>query len=160
MRIKGIQLEDFVNYKLPSLFLASAYCDFKCCREQHLDTGICQNAPLAQAPTQDVPDTVLYEKFSANPITTAVVIGGMEPFLQIDEVESLLSLFREKGDHSPFILYTGYYPEEVSEHLARLRKYGNVIVKFGRYIPGRPERHDGVLGVTLSSDNQFGKIIA
>ena len=110
MRIKGIQMEDFVNYKLPSLFLASSTCDFKCCREQHLDTGICQNAPLAQAPTQDVPDTVLYEKFSANPITKAVVIGGMEPFLQIDEVESLLSLFREKGDHSPFILYTGYYP--------------------------------------------------
>ena len=101
MRVKALETERFQDYKLPSLFLASAYCDFKCCREQHLDTGICQNAPLAQAPTQDVPDTVLYEKFSANPITKAVVIGGMEPFLQIDEVESLLSLFREKGDLSP-----------------------------------------------------------
>ena len=110
MRVKGIVAEDFVNYKFPAMFINTSLCDFKCCREQHLDTGICQNAPLAKAPTQDVPDTVLYEKFSANPITKAVVIGGMEPFLQIDEVESLLSLFREKGDHSPFILYTGYYP--------------------------------------------------
>ena len=150
MRVKGIVAEDFVNYKFPAMFINTSLCDFKCCRGQHLDTGICQNAPLAKAPTQDVPDTVLYEKFSANPITKAVVIGGMEPFLQIDEVESLLSLFREKGDH----------PEEILEHLARLRKYGNVIVKFGRYIPGRPERYDGILGVTLSSDNQFGKIIA
>lgn len=98
MRVKGIVAEDFVNYKFPAMFINTSLCDFKCCREQHLDIGICQNAPLAKAPTQDVPDTVLYEKFSANPITKAVVIGGMEPFLQIDEVESLLSLFREKGD--------------------------------------------------------------
>lgn len=160
MRVKALETERFQDYKLPSLFLASAYCDFKCCREQHLDTGVCQNAPLAQAPTQDVPDTVIYEKFASNPITKAVVIGGMEPLLQMDEVESLLSLFREKGDHSPFVIYTGYYPEEVPEHLARLRRYGNVIAKFGRYIPDRPSRYDEVLGVTLSSDNQFGKIIS
>lgn len=160
MRIKGIVAEDFVNYKSPAIFINTSFCDFKCCREQHLDTGVCQNAPLAQAPTQDVPDTVIYEKFASNPITKAVVIGGMEPLLQMDEVESLLSLFREKGDHSPFVIYTGYYPEEVPEHLARLRRYGNVIAKFGRYIPGRPSRYDEVLGVTLSSDNQFGKIIS
>lgn len=55
MRVKGIVAEDFVNYKFPAMFINTSLCDFKCCREQHLDTGICQNAPLAKAPTQDVP---------------------------------------------------------------------------------------------------------
>jgi hypothetical protein len=32
---------------------------------------------------------------------------------------------------------------------------GNLIFKFGRFIPDRPHRFDEVLGVELASDNQF-----
>ena len=90
-----------------------------------------------------------------NPITKAVVIGGMEPMLQLDEVESLIKLFRNNGDDSEFVIYTGYYPEEITEQLESLKPLGTIVIKFGRFIPDRPSRYDDVLGITLSSDNQF-----
>ena len=33
MKLKGINTEDFVNYKKPSMFLITSYCDFKCCKD-------------------------------------------------------------------------------------------------------------------------------
>ena len=30
MKIKGITDEDFVNYKYPSMFIATSICSFKC----------------------------------------------------------------------------------------------------------------------------------
>ena len=145
MRVKGIIEEDFTNFKLPSMFINTCFCDFKCCTESNLGIEVCQNAPLAQADTKEIPDTVIYQHFSTNPITKAVVIGGMEPMLQIDEVESLIRLFRASGDKSPFV---------------RLRKYKFIIVKFGRFIPDRQHRYDNVLGIELSSDNQYAEQIS
>lgn len=160
MRVKGIVEEDFVNYKTPSMFINTCFCDFKCCTEQNLDRGVCQNAPLAQAPIRDIPDDVILHHFSDNPITKAVVVGGMEPMLQIDELVELISLFRKSGQEEPFVIYTGYYPEEISEQLDRLSSYKNLIVKFGRYIPGMNSRYDEVLGVRLASENQFARVIS
>ena len=107
------------------------------------------------APQGVIPDSVIYQHFANNPITKAVVIGGMEPFLQIDEVETLIKLFRSNGDISPIVIYTGYYPNEIQPKLDRLKKYKNIIIKFGRFIPDKANRYDDVLGITLSSDNQF-----
>lgn len=159
MRVKGIIEEDFVNYKVPSMFINTCFCDFKCCTELGLDVGVCQNSPLAQAPSKEIPDEVIYEHFVNNPITKAVVIGGMEPMLQLDEVESLIKLFRDNGNDSEFVIYTGYYPEEITEQLESLKSLGTIVIKFGRFIPDRPSRYDDVLGITLSSDNQFAKKI-
>lgn len=155
MRVKGIIEEDFTNFKLPSMFITTCFCDFKCCTESNLGIEVCQNAPLAQAPSKDIPDSVIYQHFANNPITKAVVIGGMEPFLQIDEVETLIKLFRSNGDISPIVIYTGYYPNEIQPKLDRLKKYKNIIIKFGRFIPDKANRYDDILGITLSSDNQF-----
>lgn len=160
MRVKGIIEEDFTNFKLPAMFINTCFCDFKCCTESNLGIEVCQNAPLAQAPTKDIPNSVIYQHFANNPITKAVVIGGMEPFLQIDEVEDLIKLFRSNGDTSPIVIYTGYYPNEVRSSLERLEKYENIIVKFGRFIPNKPHRYDDVLGITLSSDNQYAEQIS
>ena len=120
---------------------------------------MCQNSPLAQAPSKEIPDEVIYEHFVNNPITKAVVIGGMEPMLQLDEVKSLIKLFRDNGDNSEFVIYTGYYPEEIIEQLESLKSLGTIVIKFGRFIPDRPSRYDDVLGIMLSSDNQFAKKI-
>ena len=38
MIIKGIIDEDFVNYKKPSMFLGTCFCDLKCCREKGHET--------------------------------------------------------------------------------------------------------------------------
>ena len=160
MRIKGIKIEDFVNYKLPSLFIASCYCDWKCCIEQGLNTGVCQNAPLAQSENIDIPDQTIYEHFINNPITKAVVVGGLEPMIQINEVVDLIKLFRNQGEDCLFVIYTGYYPNEIPEPLERLRQYKNIIVKFGRYIPNSQSKYDDVLGVPLASSNQYAEIIS
>ena len=160
MKIKGIQIEDFVNYKLPSLFIASCYCDYKCCTELGLDIGVCQNAPLAQSENIEIPDQTIYEHFVNNSITKAVVVGGLEPMIQINEVVDLISLFRNQGEDCPFVIYTGYYPNEIPEPLERLKQYKNIIVKFGRYIPDSQSKYDEILGVTLASSNQYAEIIS
>lgn len=160
MRVKGVVEEDFVNYKVPSMFISTSFCDFKCCEELGLDRGVCQNAPLAQAPIREIPDKVILRHFADNPITKAVVVGGMEPTLQIGELTALVSLFRRSGQDAPFVIYTGYYPEEIPEQLAELKKFPDIIVKFGRFVPGQQPHYDEVLGVSLASDNQYARKIS
>lgn len=160
MRVKAIIAEDFINYKLPSMFISTCFCDYKCCTELGLDIGMCQNAPLAQAENIDIPDKTIYEHFVNNPITKAVVIGGLEPMIQINEVVDLIKLFRNQGEDCQFVIYTGYYPNEVPEPLERLKQYKNIIVKFGRYIPNNQSKYDEVLGVTLASSNQYAEMIS
>ena len=117
MRVKAIVEEDFINYKLPSMFIPTCFCDYKCCTELGLDIGVCQNAPLAQSENIEIPDQIIYEHFVNNPITKATVIGGLEPMIQINEVIDLINLFRNQGEDCPFVIYTGYYPNEISEEL-------------------------------------------
>ena len=80
--------------------------------------------------------------------------------LQIDEVEELIACVRLCGCLDPIVIYTGYEPNEIPEEIARLKKYENIIVKFGRYIPNRKSRYDEVLGVYLASDNQHAERIS
>ena len=75
---------------------------------------------------------------------------------QPDEVVELVRVLREDfGCHDDVVIYTGYYPDEVSTILDRLREFDNIIVKFGRYIPNMKPRFDDVLGVWLASNNQY-----
>ena len=96
MRVKQVILEDFVNYKKPSLFLGSCFCDWKCCREANIDTSVCQNKSLYDADTIDLEPYQIYALYTSNPITKAVVIGGLEPMIQINEVIELIDFFRKK----------------------------------------------------------------
>lgn len=41
-----------------------------------------------------------------------------------------------------------------------LSEYKNIVVKFGRYIPGQEKHYDEVLGVYLASDNQYAEKIS
>lgn len=160
MRVKGIIEEDFTNFKFPSMFINTCFCDFKCCTESGLGIEVCQNAPLAQASIKDIQDQVIYRHFRKNTITQAVVIGGMEPFTQFDEVLNLIHFFREHGCYADFVIYTGYYPDEIRDKIEDLKPLKNIVIKFGRYIPNRPSRYDDVLGVTLASDNQYAERIS
>ena len=160
MRVKNIATEDFINYKEPSMFISSCFCSWKCCIEQGLDIGVCQNAPLAQAEIVDIPDEAIYELFVNNPITQAVVIGGLEPMIQANEVISLIDYFRKNGQDCPFVIYTGYCPNEIPKEINLLKQYKNIIIKFGRYIPNAKSKYDEVLGVILASDNQYAEQIS
>lgn len=160
MRVKDIVIEDFLNYKEPSLFIVSAVCDWKCCQESGMDAGECQNHSLASTQTNVVKDEMIYSAYMSNDITKAVVIGGLEPMLQFDEVINLIDYFRSNNTDCPFVIYTGYTEDELEIKLKVLSTYSNIIIKFGRYIPNRNSVFDPLLGVELASDNQYAKQIS
>ena len=94
MRIKTVVNERFQDYKKPSLFVATAMCDWKCCSEAGRRQAMCQNSPIAQLPTVDISEEEIFLRYTSDPITQAVVIGGLEPLLQQDEVLELVKYFR------------------------------------------------------------------
>ena len=80
--------------------------------------------------------------------------------MQFNEILSLLKYFRENNCWDDFVIYTGYYKEEIEKEIEQLKKYPNVILKYGRYKPNTPSRFDEVLQITLASDNQYAERIS
>lgn len=156
MRLKGVKLEDFVNYKKPSMFLITCFCDWKCCTEITMDISICQNMPIAKEEIKDISNETLYNFYNRSEISKSIVIGGLEPFLQFQELYEFIKYFRERTNDD-IVIYTGYYKEEIEEFIKTLSSFDNIIIKYGRYIPNRPSRYDEVLGITLASDNQYAE---
>lgn len=160
MLLKTIIDEDFVNYKIPSMFIGTAFCGGKCCTEAGIPLSVCQNDEWRKTSPIFVEDSDICRRYLGNDITKAIVIGGLEPFEQFTELCELLATLRnEYKCNNDVVIYTGYYPEEIESEIEFLKFYGNIIVKFGRYIPDKPRRYDEVLGVTLASDNQFAEKI-
>lgn len=166
MKLVGIIDEDFVNYKKPAMVLEFPYCDFKCMKECGMQ--ICQNLPLASLPIIDAPIESLINRFVSNPITEAIVMQGLEPLSDesVPDVIEFISDFRYKvRDKVDIVIYTGYKESEVSQEIERLHKInshyyrGNIIIKFGRFIPNQQYHYDEVLGISLASNNQYAKII-
>ncbi len=152
MMIKNLIDEDFVNYKKPSMFIATSKCDFKCDRE--CGECVCQNSALTTAPSIEMDDDEIITRYIQNPITESIVIGGLEPFDTFNEIYSFIMDFRDKIKDD-IIIYTGYYPEEIPSYLEKLSYFKNIIIKFGRFIPNHPHKFDELLGVELASDNQY-----
>ena len=160
MLLKTIIDEDFVNYKVPSMFIGTAFCGGKCCVEAGIPLSVCHNDKWRKADPIFVEDSDICRRYLDNDITKAIVIGGLEPFEQFTELcEMLAALRNEYKCNDDVVIYTGYYPKEIESEIEFLKFYGNIIVKFGRYIPGKPHRYDELLGVTLASDNQFAERI-
>lgn len=157
IKLKGIIAEDFCNYKLPSMFLITSICDWKCCKELNFDVSICQNSDLVSTETKEFNIKNIINYYLSNDITKSIVIGGLEPFKQFDEIYSLIKCLREYNCFDDVVIYTGYYPDEIEEQLDQLKHFNNIVIKFGRYIPNKKTRYDEVLGITLASDNQFGE---
>lgn len=159
IRLKGIVAEDFVNYKKPSLFLISSICNWKCCKEANIPITICQNNPLIDKPTKEFNIESIYTLYMNNDITKAIVIGGLEPFMQFDEFISLIDYFRKYTDDD-IVIYTGYYEEEIKDKIELLKQFPNIIIKYGRYVPNNSPHYDEILGVNLISDNQYAEKIS
>ena len=154
MRVKDIIDLDFVNYKKPSMFIGFPTCTFKCDKE--CGQAVCQNSSLAAAPTIEISNEEIIKRYINNPITEAIVCGGLEPFDDFSEIYSFIMDFRDYSEDD-IVIYTGYYPKEISSYLKKLAVFKNIIIKFGRFIPNKPHKFDDILGVELASDNQFAK---
>lgn len=154
MKILNIKTEDFINYKKPSMFIGMGSCDFKCCKESGIPPESCHNYILDDYIELD-PKTIV-GNYLSNSISEAIVIGGLEPFNDFDNLLELVKEFRQNTDDD-IVIYSGYYPDEISEYIYKLNNFKNIIVKFGRFIPNKSSYLNKLLGVELVSDNQFAK---
>ena len=154
MKLKGIIFEDFVNYKKPCMTLEFPRCSFKC--DMEAGVSVCQNSALASAPEHDINAYLLCQEYLKNDITEAMCLQGLEPLDSFVDVAVLVDTLRyECGCKDDIVIYTGYTEEESKFLVNMLKEYSNIIIKFGRFIPNRPHVYDEVLGVELSSDNQY-----
>ena len=159
MWVKTVQDEDFVNYKKPSIFISTTKCSFKCDKECGMK--VCQNSELVNFKDVFIEDKKLIERYLSNPITTSIVIGGLEPFDTFEDVFKFISLLRKtyKVDDD-IVIYTGYDKKEIETKLFRLTgTFHNIVIKFGRFKPNNEKHYDEVLGVKLISDNQYAERI-
>lgn len=159
MKLKYLIDEDFINYKKASMFIGTISCGGKCCIEAKIPFSVCQNDKLRKAPVINMDNNILIDRYCKNNITSAIVFGGLEPFEQFDDLKIFIADFRNISNDD-IIIYTGYYPDEINDYINELKSFKNIIIKYGRYIPNKPSRYDDVLGITLSSDNQFAEKIS
>lgn len=157
MLIKGIQDEDFVNYKKPSMFISFPNCTWKCDRECGMQ--VCQNSTLATAKNIDINIESMVKRYIDNNITSAIVMSGLEPLDSFADLIELIAQFRQVTNDD-IVIYTGYYKEEIQNYIEILKVIPNIIMKFGRFIPSHEKHYDEVLGVWLASDNQYGEKIS
>lgn len=160
MLVKTIVDEDFVNYYKPSMFIGTCYCNWKCCVENNLPLTTCQNNPLSLQPNIEISIEKIYQRYIKNPITNSIIIGGLEPFFQFKDVFYLVKYFRNSKCNDTIIIYTGYYPNEIELQVNKLKQFNNLIIKYGRFIPNSKPTHDEILGIELSSDNQYAERIS
>lgn len=157
MIIKGVQDEDFVNYKKPSMFISFPSCTWKCDRE--CGKKVCQNGTLATTPNIEIGVKTIVDRYINNPITKAIVCGGLEPFDTWNDLQKFIIELRQKSQDD-IVIYTGYKKEEISYAVDWLNLFPNIIVKFGRFVPGQQKHYDEVLGIYLASDNQYAERIS
>ncbi len=157
MIIKEIRDEDFTNYKKPCMFIGFPSCSWKC--EKECGMRVCQNSALAEAQNISIDIEKLVNRYLSNPITKAIVCGGLEPFDSWNDLKNLVSLLRTQT-MDDIVIYTGYREEEIKNKLRYFRSYRNIVVKFGRFVPNQQKHYDEVLGVELASDNQYARRIS
>lgn len=159
MRIKDLMNENFQDYKRTSMFICTAFCDGKCYKELGLDCSLCQNSKILSQVIVDIPDEKIVQRYINSPITKAIVIGGLEPFEQYEELFNLISKFREKTNDD-IVIYTGFYKNEIEDQIEELKKFPNIIIKYGRYIPNKKPKYDPVLEITLANPEQYAEKIS
>lgn len=158
MKIKGIIDYDTVNYKKPCLTLQFPYCTMKC--DKLNDAPVCQNSALAREPNIEVNGDYIWELYQKNPLTEAFCFQGLEPFDSFMDLAELIYFIRKiKQCNDTIVIYTGYNQGEDTIVENMLRKYNNIIVKWGRYLVNNQPHYDEILGVNLASDNQYAELL-
>ena len=158
IKIRGLIEEDFVNYKKPSMYIAFPYCTFKCDKE--CGYSVCQNSSLVtNSEIIDIDEQKIVNRYIDNPITTSIVISGLEPFDSYKDLFILIKAFREKT-LDDIIIYTGYNKNEIENSIEELKQFKNIFIKFGRFIPNQEKHYDNILQVNLASPNQYGEKIS
>jgi hypothetical protein len=121
---------------------------------------MCQNSSLVREPTHDVDTELLVRRYLNNPITKAVVFGGLEPFDTVEGMSDFIDILRVSyGRNDDIVIYTGYTEEELADNPYHnwIISRPNIVIKYGRFRPDQTPHYDEVLGVNLVSDNQYAR---
>jgi organic radical activating enzyme len=153
MKVKRIMDEDFVNYRVPSMYIGFPHCSFKC------GSNLCQNSSLARSKDIEFTYKEIVDRYKSNDITRAIVCAGLEPFDNFEWLINLVFEFRKETEDD-IVIFTGYYKNEIQEEINELIKYKNIIIKYGRFIPNQEKHYDEILGIYLVSDNQYAEKIS
>ena len=95
----------------------------------------------------------IIERYMKNSLVESLVLSGLEPFDNFEDMKILIRDFRTFLDDD-IVIFTGYDDIEIDDKIEELEIYNDIYVKFGRYIPNRNEIFDELLGTELASDNQ------
>ena len=157
--IKELRDEDFTSYKKPSMVIGFSRCSWKC--EKECGMRVCQNGALAQAPDRIIGVKTIVNRYINNPITSAIILAGLEPFDSEEDLIFLITYLRV-STQDDIVIYTGYTKEEIQDReiYKHLLNAKNIIIKFGRFIPDQQPHYDDILGVKLMSDNQYAERIS
>jgi len=154
MRILQIEDEVFSDYSKISMLVVVPFCTTCCWKELGLDSSICQNDNPRGLPILDYSNRKIIERYVNNPLTNAIVFGGMDAWDSINEIIELIKLFRETSDDD-VVLYTGRKYSEIASKMYDLERFKNVYVKVGRYIPNQKPVIDKITGVKLANRGQY-----
>lgn len=157
MILKNLIETDFINYKKTCMTLEFPYCSFKCNKEY--GNTICHNSSIIELPDIDVNVDSIIDRYLNNPLTQAVVMQGLEPMDSFNDVTEFIGKFRCRCTDD-IVIYTGYTKCEIKEEIDILKKWNNIIIKFGRFVPNQEKHYDEVLGVELASNNQYAEKIS
>jgi len=156
-RIKGIIFEDLVNYKKPCLTIQMPFCNFKCDKE--CGEPVCQNSDLIKQLDIYVDINEIVEWYcNVNKIDEAIVFQGLEPFDSWTDLRQWIYTFRQHTNDD-IIIYTGYNKNEIEWKLNELKKFDNIIIKYGRFVPHKESHYDKILGIELASPNQYAEVL-
>ena len=159
MLVKGIEYEDFVNYRVACMYIAMPRCTFKC--DTECGRQVCQNSELANAPDIEVNINEVINRYRGDSLTRAIVFGGLEPIDSFEDVYEFIHTLRQAFFCKDMVvIYTGYNEDEIPEQISRLQEFPNIIVKFGRFIPDDIPYWNELLGVKLASSNQYARLIS
>lgn len=153
MLIKGLVDEDFLQYKKSAMFIIFPYCSLKCDKENN--SHLCQNSSLLKSQNIEISIDSLVSRYLDNPITHAIVCGGLEPFDSWEDLLELVKKFREVS-LDDLVIFTGYTEDELKDKIEILKQYQNIILKVDRFRPNQKAHYDETLGINLISDNQYG----
>ena len=120
MELRTLVDEDFIQYKKPSMFIGTCYCDWKCCKENNFDISICQNNSLTKEPIKHIPNINIIGRYLNNILTSAIILGGLEPMNQFDDIYNFIVDFRFHCNDD-IVIYTGYKEDELTDELKWLR---------------------------------------
>ena len=153
--------EDFVNNKDCTFTIESGVsCTFKCDKE--CNTQVCQNFALTKESIITTSIDTLINKYMSQSLAKSITFQGLEPLDNLKQLLWFIYYFR-KVCKDPIYIWTGYTKDECKDLIFLINNkmhWENIIIKFGRFIPNHQPHYDDILGVMLSSDNQYAERIS